>query len=504
MRLNKISLKQLKKDLRKLNTKRRSRFGEGEEKPLEVTGQKVELKKKRSLKDRYGNHLKDFAKVAAGLAAVGVVAAGAHKGIKAAKNSEAGQTISDAVSQRVAHEKAQAEHKVNQAATKAEHVINEAKAKGERERREALDRLDKATKAQAQRIGQDLGKVAGSYNKAVGDVKAAGHELKGKALEEWNKSSVITSGANNLASWIAPPQGKFGRSQFGNKFKELVKKHKQSLITAGKVAGGAAAVAGVGLYANKKRKERLEYEASPEFQEAKRKKEEEKIKAAKEAQANLKLQAVVDRRKSRLQAKEQGKAMLANERLIAENEKTIGARLNKPLTVEQYKGQAGDLREKTKMYNEVKKKMRKQKLEYDKKIQELQVKITNLTTVYNHTIQIEQPRVYQQAYQNEQKAILDEKNKRLNGASVMQKNLINFEYSEGPLNKKFEQRRVNAANNAVTAWTIPIKEKYDHNITRLNNEINFENDKFNAELIEDKNKLKQYSQFGKLRFGRRM
>jgi len=525
MRLNKIPLKQLKKDLGKLYTKRKSRFGE--DSPLQVTGQKVELKKKPTLKERLNKI--PLKKIGTGLAVVGGVAAAAAGAHHVATKTEAGKTVTSAISARVGYEKGKALEKVDKVKQEAEHRVAAAKAQAEREHQQAMNNLNKAIDQRAQVVGRDVANAAGDFHRAVGDVQAAGHELKGKALEEWNKSNVSTKAANNLASWIAPPgqkfgrtrfgQNRFGRNRFGNKFKELVKKHKKSLITAGKVAavvGTTAAVAGAGAYAHKKRKESLAYEASPEGQEAKRKKLEdseraaaEVKKAAEDAEKLRKVQEIVDRRKSRLAVKEQGKAILANERLIAQNEAELGIRSNQPLTKEGYQGKTGDIREKTKLYNELKQNMKKQELEYKQKLQELQIKLTNLTTVYNNLLQTKQHEIYQKGYRDEQKHIEQEKNKRLAAVepgvfATMKKNGITAEYNElNGLNKTLEQRRINAGNNAVTAWITPIKAKLDDNIDRINNEINILNERFNEKLIEDKNKLKQYSQFGKLRFGKR-
>jgi hypothetical protein len=274
MRLKKISLKQLKSDLKKLYKKRKSRFGE--DSPLGVTGQKVELKKKPSLKERLNKI--PLKKIGTGLAVIGGVAAAAAGAHHVATKTEAGKAVTDAVSARVGYEKNKANEKINQVKAEAGHRIDAAKAQAEREHIEAMYKLNKAVGQRADIVSRDVENVAGDFHRAVGNVKVAGEQLKGKALEDWNKTNALTPAANQLASWIAPSGQRFGRTRFGNKFKELVKKHKKNLITAGKVAavvGTTAAVAGAGVHMNKKRKA---YEASPEGQEAKKKKEEEENK----------------------------------------------------------------------------------------------------------------------------------------------------------------------------------------------------------------------------------
>ena len=225
MRLNKISLKQLKKDLRKLYTKRKSRFGEGE---LNVTGEKNELKEKpkpvkKSLKEKFKNA--PWAKIGTGLAVVGGVAAAAAGAHHVATKTEAGKTVTDAIEARVGYEKKQANEKINQVKAEADRKINAAKAQAERDHQQAMRKLDNAVKERTAVVSRDVANVAGNVHRAVGGVKVKGEELRGDVLKNWNNGNVSTKAANSLASFIAPPGQRFGRSRFGNKFKELVNKH---------------------------------------------------------------------------------------------------------------------------------------------------------------------------------------------------------------------------------------------------------------------------------------
>jgi hypothetical protein len=181
MRLNKISLKQLKKDLKKLNIKRRSRFGE-DSSPLSVTGDKIELKEKpkKSFKDRIKSA--PWKKIGIGLAAAGGVAAVAGTGHHIATKTEAGREITGAINQRVNYEKDQATQKINQ-----------AKEKAEKERLEAMAKLNEAVTQRAREVGRSVASASGDV------VRAAG-----KVGEAYHSSDVRTGLANALTGAIGP------------------------------------------------------------------------------------------------------------------------------------------------------------------------------------------------------------------------------------------------------------------------------------------------------------
>jgi hypothetical protein len=197
MRLEKISLNQLKKDLRKLYTKKkRSRFGESS--PPGLTEEQIKSQKRDELRRKF----KNAAKVAGvGLALLGGVAAAAA-GAKVVGNTKAYQTIKNAAVSRVNHETNNAKQKMQTAIQNTQPMVQESIQNAQK----SFGGLRNAANASTERTVKDLSKATGNFAgtvvKQTGDALANAATLKGKVTAGLN--NALSRRVNELTEYIAP------------------------------------------------------------------------------------------------------------------------------------------------------------------------------------------------------------------------------------------------------------------------------------------------------------
>ena len=205
-----LSLKQLKKDLRTVTGKRRprSRFGED---PIEV--------KKISSMENMKNKFKDapWKKIGLGLvgtAAVLGAAAGAHH---IAKNTQAGRALTSSVTDRVNYEKDKVQERVNHAKNNAEDRISAARIEAKDRSDIAKNQIKKAVESRAERINKGAVDTVSNVNEKIGAVKIKGYEEAAKLGEAWHKSNTLNNAMLTAADRIAPSNIRAGGGTVLNK-----------------------------------------------------------------------------------------------------------------------------------------------------------------------------------------------------------------------------------------------------------------------------------------------